>query len=200
MGTFGSLAAFSFYPTKNLGALGDAGGIAVSNSELAHKLRSRRSYGQGKSKYEHIDTGWNTRLDPIQAAVLSFNLEHLDEWNRRREAIARQYLDALANTSIGNLAPNNLSDSVWHHFVLSAPNRDFVRNQLKISGIQTDIHYPYAASNIYPLSRFTDSQSRQEFQKAENLSEEVFSLPIGPWMTDTQVEAVCTSLTNLSAY
>ena len=86
VGSLGHAAAFSFYPTKNLGALGDAGCVTTSDEEVANRLRSRRSYGQGANKYEHVDTGWNSRLDPFQASVLSLHLKRLDEWTERRRS------------------------------------------------------------------------------------------------------------------
>lgn len=198
IGTFGTIGAFSFYPTKNLGALGDAGGLSVSDPKLAEKLESRRSYGQGKTKYEHIDTGWNTRLDPIQAVVLTANLSRLDKWNELRVDIASKYLSALTNKGFGNFAPQHVTESVWHHFVLSSQSREVTRAIFEQQGVKTDIHYPYSASSLGPLAPYVRNQLNQEFMNAEKLSKEVFSLPIGPWMNDDQISKVCRVLSNLS--
>lgn len=133
-GTVGHAAAFSFYPTKNLGALGDAGGVTTADREIAAKIRSRRSYGQGSSKYDHVDTGWNSRLDPLQAVFLSLHLTKLPAWTQRRREIAATYVAALGANASAVVGPSTLSDSVWHHFVLSASNRDALQEYLASKG------------------------------------------------------------------
>lgn len=202
-GAVGLAGAFSFYPTKNLGAFGDAGAVVTSDDDLAAIVRSRRSYGQGATKYDHVDSGWNSRLDPIQAAVLSVNLTHLDEWNARRRSIAQAYLIALGNRAFAVVGPHDTSRSVWHHFVLRARDRSGLREFLALRGVATDVHYPYAAYGLEPVKRHIAkthtpvSNSVVAHPVADSLSREVTSLPMGPWMTDAQVEAVVDALSQV---
>jgi dTDP-3-amino-3,4,6-trideoxy-alpha-D-glucose transaminase len=195
-GAAGHAAAFSFYPTKNLGALGDAGGVTTDDPALASRLRSRRSYGQGREKYEHVDTGWNSRLDPIQAAFLMVHLARLDEWTERRRAIAASYREALADAAAATVGPAAIDGSVWHHFVLRAPDRAALRAALAAAGVATDVHYPYSIRDIEPLRplvRYVDDQ----LSRSAQLGAQVVSLPMGPWMTDSQVDHVAGALRTL---
>lgn len=198
VGTFGTLGAFSFYPTKNLGALGDAGGIATDDDEFAELILSRRSYGRGKTKYDHIRTGWNSRLDPIQAKVLSVHLKKLDDWNTRRRFIAETYLKALEGVPESTLAPATSNESVWHHFVVQSAHREALIRELAARGVTTDIHYPYAASSLGPLSRYVLRQDKHQFQNAEKLASTVLSLPMGPWMNEAQIYQVAGSLADIA--
>lgn len=194
-GSLGDLAAFSFYPTKNLGALGDAGAIVTSDARWAEIARSRRSYGQGATKYEHIDTGWNSRMDPLQARILIRSLAHLDADNARRREIATSYREALADAATAVVGDAYLRDSVWHHFVVRATNREALRVHLQESGIATDVHYPYAFDDLEP-TRSTRS-TPPELHAARRLSRSVVSLPIGVWMTDGQIDRVTEALREL---
>lgn len=197
-GTVGLAGAFSFYPTKNLGALGDAGAVTTSDDGVAAIVRSRRSYGQGATKYDHVDSGWNSRLDPIQAAVLSVHLTHLDEWNTRRRSIASAYLNALGERASAVVGPQDASRSVWHHFVLRAKDRAGLQEHLAFCGVATDVHYPYAAYDLEPVKmHIATSGSVVPHPVADSLSREVTSFPIGPWMTDAQVEAVADALSRV---
>jgi dTDP-3-amino-3,4,6-trideoxy-alpha-D-glucose transaminase len=158
--------------------------------------RSRRSYGQGSHKYEHADTGWNSRLDPLQAAFLMVHLERLDDWTSRRRAIASAYQHALADALDATVRASTLEGSVWHHFVVRASDRDALRAALASSGVSTDVHYPYSISDLAPLRpvvRYVD----QELSRSVQLGAQVVSLPIGPWMTDGQVEQVAAALRSL---
>jgi dTDP-3-amino-3,4,6-trideoxy-alpha-D-glucose transaminase len=194
-GTVGTAGAFSFYPTKNLGALGDAGAVVTSDGELAERVRSRRSYGQGATKYDHVDTGWNSRLDPIQAAILSLQLRHLDDWNNRRREIATNYFAALGQRSTSVVGPRDVAESVWHHFVLRSPDRPALRAFLAENDVTTDVHYPYAAYSLDPVQlALTDFGRTQRFPVADALAEQVTSLPIGPWMSDEQIGRVSSAL------
>lgn len=200
VGTFGDFGAFSFYPTKNLGALGDAGGIATSDSNLNNISRSRRSYGQGQTKYDHVDLGWNSRLDPVQAAFLSTHLPHLDEWNGRRREIAKYYLGQMGALQDRVIGSKNPEKSVWHHFVLRASDRDKAQNIASEGGVQTDIHYPYSAEMLIPLkSIMRQSQPVIALHNSNELAGSVLSFPIGPWMSDLQVEQVGSALKQISA-
>ena len=197
-GSVGDASAFSFYPTKNLGALGDAGGVTTNDAAVAAKIRSRRSYGQGASKYDHVDTGWNSRLDPLQAAFLSLHLTHLDTWNARRAEIAGRYLEALGENSAGAVGSASSEGAVWHHFVLTASDRTALREYLASRGVSTDVHYPYSIRDLAPMRAvLAESALATEFPIAEAFGRSVVSLPIGPWMSNDQVEIVASALTDL---
>lgn len=192
-GSIGDGGWFSFYPTKNLGALGDAGGITTDDASVAATVRSRRSYGQGRQKYEHVDTGWNSRLDPLQAAFLMVHLARLDGWTQRRRAIASVYQAGLQDVLGATVAPQTLEGSVWHHFVVRASDRTGLRATLAEAGVGTDVHYPYSIRDIDPLRprvRYVD----RELSRAAQLGAQVVSLPMGPWMSDAQVEHVAAAL------
>jgi dTDP-3-amino-3,4,6-trideoxy-alpha-D-glucose transaminase len=194
VGSLGDAAAFSFYPTKNLGALGDAGCVTTSDEMIAERIRSRRSYGQGANKYEHVDTGWNSRLDPFQAAVLSLHLSRLDEWNERRRSIAGRYTNAIGNGA-GMLGTGDRESSVWHHAVLRATDRSALRTYFGQVGIGTDVHYPYWIGTVAPMQEYLKAPVHErDFPGAVALASEVTSLPIGPWMTDDQVDVVVAAL------
>lgn len=195
-GSVGDFAAFSFYPTKNLGALGDGGALTTSSSELASVVRSRRSYGQGLTKYEHVDSGWNSRLDTLQAAFLSRSLSRLSANNARRRAIADTYLRALGALAAGVVGAAHIDESVWHHFVLRTTDRVAARTWLAKRGVATDIHYPYYFDTVTPMIAFPHSG---ELQNSQTLSEQVLSFPVAPWLTDEQVATVAAALAALPA-
>jgi dTDP-4-amino-4,6-dideoxygalactose transaminase len=200
VGTVGDAAAFSFYPTKNLGALGDAGGVTTSSAAVAERVKSRRSYGAGTSKYEHVDTGWNSRLDPLQAAFLSLHLKSVEKWTARRQKIATIYLEALGERSAGVIGPTNVSDSVWHQFVLRASDRTKLRDFFSARGVTTDVHYPYAVHELAPMKALMNEVSlAASFPIAESLGAQVTSIPMGPWMSDVQVEQVAAALRDVPA-
>lgn len=191
-------AGFSFYPTKNLGALGDAGAVTTSDDAVAATVRSRRSYGQGSSKYDHVDTGWNSRLDPIQAAVLSVHLRKLGGWTTRRREIAATYKEALGARTSAVVGPVDIQGSVWHHFVLRAQNRAELQSALRAGGVHTDAHYPYAVTSLAPMQGLmAPAAVGVRFPVAEALAQQVVSLPMGPWMTQDQVDQVAGALAAL---
>ncbi|HEY0258742.1 MAG TPA: DegT/DnrJ/EryC1/StrS family aminotransferase [Lacisediminihabitans sp.] len=197
-GAVGTAGAFSFYPTKNLGALGDGGAVTTSDGELAARVRSRRSYGQGATKYDHVDSGWNSRLDAMQAAILSLQLRHLDEWNSRRRQIATTYFSGLGERASSVVGPRDVSDSVWHHFVLRSPDRAGLRAFLAENGVTTDVHYPYAAYRLEPVQRVLGAELRERrFAVADTLADQVTSLPMGPWMSDGQIDQVADALSRI---
>ncbi|MDL9980298.1 DegT/DnrJ/EryC1/StrS family aminotransferase [Microbacterium sp. ASV49] len=195
VGSWGIAGAFSFYPTKNMGALGDAGAIVTSSSELANRARSRRSYGQGSTKYDHVDTGWNSRMDPIQAAILTGGLKRLPADNSCRRDIARTYLDALADAPSAVVGAHKFESSVWHHFVVRATDRDQLRNYLASRGIRTDVHYPYAFDTLQPTRATLESGADLPVSRA--FAKSVLSLPIGAWMTSSQVTLVAEALSSI---
>src|SRR5262249_15287448 len=137
----GDLAAFSFYPTKNLGALGDGGAVVTSNAEFAEKARSLREYGW-KERYISESVGINSRLDPIQAAILSVKLRYLDQENARRREIAALYSNALKTLPLKLPVQAAEAEHVYHQYVIRVADRDLLRRHLSENGIQTAIHYP----------------------------------------------------------
>jgi dTDP-4-amino-4,6-dideoxygalactose transaminase len=201
VGSCSDAAAFSFYPTKNLGALGDGGAVTTNDPSIAARIVSRRSYGQGKTKYEHVDTGWNSRLDPLQAEFLSIHLSKLDAWTEKRRHIAARYIESLDEDRFSSIiGPHSPKESVWHHFVLKSPLREDLRSLFHSQGIMTDIHYPYHIKDLKPLvSKLSEDTNRKDFNVANSLGCQVFSLPIGPWMDESQVSQVCDLLASTSS-
>jgi dTDP-4-amino-4,6-dideoxygalactose transaminase len=186
-GTWGDFGAFSFYPTKNLGAIGDAGSVVTNDESLAIKARSFVNYGAVPgNKYEYQFHGINSRLDPIQAAVLSINLKSLDSWNTRRQEIARMYIDSFKESGIKFLPMER--DSVYHHFVLFSENREVTRKRLENAGVKTEIHYPESAGRSF--SKFQENALPELLTTASNFARTTLSIPISPWMTDSSVHTV----------
>ena len=184
-GAWGEFGAFPFYPTKNLGALGDAGAISTNSDELAAKVRMIANYGSDKkNKYKYICLGVNSRLDPVQAGILSVNLKKLDLWNNRRRNIAEKYLqnvDGLKNDLIKS------EDSVWHHFTILVKNREQVMKLFNENKIGTEIHYPELASDIY--SKLTNNVLGN-FPNARYFVSHVLSIPIYPWLDKKAIRRV----------
>ncbi len=191
-------AAFSFYPTKNLGALGDAGAITLNDSGVVQRLRSRRSYGVGNNKYEHVDTGWNTRLDPIQAAILSAFLPGLAAVTERRMKIAEKYASLIDEPNNKLVRSSRPGENVFHHFVVRATSRSAFQKEMSEKNVMTDIHYPYFFNSLEPIRHKHEEVGRAlaPLPNSMRLADEVVSLPIGPWMTEDQVDQVSTSLGN----
>ena len=182
-GTWGDIGAFSFYPTKNLGALGDAGALVTNKLELATRIRSIGNYGSvpGK-KYSYLLPGVNSRLDPIQASVLTVNLKYLDKWNSRRQEIASCYLEVIKRVGINHLHAD--ATSVWHHFPILVNERDAAVSTFKSRGIGTEIHYPKNASANYAAILGVDEDS---FPVSTYIANHIVSLPMSPWMNDSQI-------------
>ncbi len=176
-GALGDAAGFSFYPTKNLGAFGDAGGITTDDDELAHTLRLLRNYGS-REKYYNDVKGVNSRLDEMQAALLRVRLQHLEEWNARRARIAAIYLEGLRDTEL--LLPLVAEGAlpVWHLFVVRSRVRDRFQQYLKEQGVQTLIHYP-VPPHLQPAYADLD-MAAGTYPLSEAIHREVLSLPIGP--------------------
>ncbi|HEX8737340.1 MAG TPA: DegT/DnrJ/EryC1/StrS family aminotransferase [Pyrinomonadaceae bacterium] len=183
-GSLSDAAGFSFYPGKNLGAFGDAGAIVTSDDELADAVKLLRNYGS-RVKYYNEVKGFNSRLDPLQAAFLSVKLKHLDDWNARRQAIARKYIEGLSNCSKIVLPPLiEEAESVWHVFVIQCTERDALQNFLKRRGVETLIHYPVPPhlSQAYA----PDFAEKPDFPLSERLAATVLSIPISPYLTDAE--------------
>lgn len=184
-GTMGTAGAFSFYPTKNLGALGDGGAIVTHDASLAERLRSLRQYGQ-VDRYRHVLRGVNSRLDELQAAVLSVRLPGLEEANRRRAAIANAYFEALSDTAVRPLPALPSRRHVFHLFVVRTESRERLRAELAKRGVQTLIHYPIPVHRHEPYADLAKGPVSLKY--SERLAREILSLPLYPEMSDAQVE------------
>jgi dTDP-4-amino-4,6-dideoxygalactose transaminase len=196
-GSFGAAACFSFYPAKNLGAFGDAGAVVTSRPELADQIRSLANHGRshGSSHYEHDYIGTNSRLDALQAIVLSGKLARLDAWTERRIALATRYEKLLGGPEFSDAglrltATAPLARHVYHLFVVRVAAREGVRAELAERGIQTGVHYPVPCHLQPPLRRFAE----RPLPVAERAAGEIVSLPMFPHMSDRQVDYVCESL------
>ncbi|HEX8555187.1 MAG TPA: DegT/DnrJ/EryC1/StrS family aminotransferase [Sphingomonas sp.] len=187
VGAHGDAVAWSFYPSKNLGAMGDAGALTTDDPEIARRVRILGNYGSAR-RYVNEVRGVNSRLDPLQAAVLGVKLRHLDVWNDRRKTIAALYLDRFAGTDIGLPHVPNWADPAWHLFVVTVSDRDAVAVKLADQGIQTVIHYPIPPHRQQAYADLGLGEGA--FPVAERLAGEVLSLPIGPHLTMEQAERV----------
>ncbi len=187
-GSLGDAAAFSFYPGKNLGAFGDGGAVTTNNDALAEKLFSLRNYGSPR-RYHHELLGENSRLDTVQAAVLSVKLRHLDRWNAARCRVAGRYADGLIGLEGLHLPfVNPYAEPVHHLYVVRTPRRDELMAYLQDKGIGCIIHYPIP---IHLQEAYASNGWKQgDFPNAEQASREILSLPIFPTMTDEQVDYV----------
>lgn len=187
IGGHGDVVAWSFYPGKNLGALGDGGAVTTNDPDIADRLHVLRNYGS-RVKYINEVQGYNSRLDPMQAAVLRVKLRHLDAWNSRRDAIAQRYLEELRPT--GMLLPQvaNWAEPAWHLFVVRHPQRDRLQQALTAAGINSLIHYPKPPHCQQAYAGF--GFAVDTFPLAARLADEVLSLPMGPHMLPRHVDAV----------
>jgi dTDP-4-amino-4,6-dideoxygalactose transaminase len=188
-GGVGGGFAYSFYPSKNLGALGDAGAITTNDSELAKVLFSLRNYGS-EIKYHNDYMGVNSRLDELQAAFLNVKLPHLDQENQRRREIAKRYLSEIKNPKIGLPFYDNSQNHVFHLFVIRTKNRTELQNYLTENGIQTQIHYPIPPHKQKALKDF----NHLSFPITEQIHNEVLSLPMSPVLTEEEVGFVIETL------
>ena len=193
-GSLAGGAALSFYPGKNLGALGDGGAIVTDDDELADWARVARNYGS-RVKYQHTLRGYNTRLDAIQAAVLQVKLKRLDEWNRTRRARAALYDDLLSSIGLHIPIVQANVESVYHLYVIQCPERDRVLKSLHDRGIGAGIHYPHSI-----LSQPAFAQGcvvPQPLTHTDTLCDEILSLPLCPYITEEQVLEVAETISSL---
>ena len=187
-GSSGVAGCFSFYPGKNLGAFGDAGAVVTTDAGLAGRIRMLRDHGRAAgSHYRHELAGTNSRLDALQAVVLTAKLARLEAWNAARRSIAARYHAALAGTPARLQAPVPGTWGVHHLAVVRVPGRAQVSADLAAMGVQTQVHYPVPCHHQVPYQRFAD----RPLPVAERCADEVLSLPMFPHMTDEQVERVC---------
>jgi dTDP-4-amino-4,6-dideoxygalactose transaminase len=190
VGTFGSGGAFSFYPTKNLAALGDAGAIVTNDAGVARAVRMLRNGGQER-RYQHDLAGVNSRLDEIQAAVLRVRLPHLAAHTARRRVIGRFYRDALAAHL--EMPPERDPGHVYHLFPVRSPARDGLRSHLERAGIGTLVHYPRSLSEEAALA----GCRRGPCPHAEGAAQELLSLPLHPRLSDADLRRVVTAVAAL---
>ncbi len=190
-GGVGDAAGFSFYPGKNLGALGDAGAVTTNDPDIADRIGVLRNYGS-RVRYVNEAQGYNSRLDPIQAAVLRVKLKVLDAWNVRRNKIAASYTAALEGTGLVLPSVPPWAESVWHLYVVQCSERDALQKALGDVGIATLIHYPVPPhlQQAYASTGYVKGQ----FPIAERLASQVLSVPIGPQLDDVSVAAVVAAL------
>jgi dTDP-3-amino-3,4,6-trideoxy-alpha-D-glucose transaminase len=197
VGALSGIGALSFYPTKNLGALGDGGAVLVNDPDLAARLRRLRNGGQ-TDRYHHAEPGINSRLDEMQAAILRVGLRHLEAANARRRELAALYRSELAGAEgLGLPGEQPYARPNHHLFVVRHPRRDQVMAALKERGIGTLIHYPVP---LHLQGAFASSGGRRgDFPVAEKAAGEIFSLPLYPEMTDAQAHAVAAAVRELAA-
>jgi dTDP-3-amino-3,4,6-trideoxy-alpha-D-glucose transaminase len=191
-GAGGFAGAFSFYPSKNLGAMGDAGAVTTDDAVIADEIRLLREHGQAR-KYEHRREGWTSRLDTIQALVLLHKLPMLDSWNAQRRAAAALYLDTL--TDVGDITPAPVpagSNPVWHLFVIRTSSPTELAEHLLAHGIQTGRHYQVPP----PLSEAYAGYGLGDFEVAERVARECVSLPLFPGITAAQLGRTVEALIN----
>ncbi|AZB71775.1 DegT/DnrJ/EryC1/StrS family aminotransferase [Synechococcus elongatus] len=214
VGSFGDCGCFSFYPTKNLGACGDGGLVTTNNPEVAERLRSLRQHGM-RVRYYHDEIGLNSRLDALQAVILSIKLRYLDEWNQQRQAIAHRYSEAIAAIP-GLVAPSVHPDAdhVWHQYTVRVRScgdrrrcvsnpcdrqglcRDWLQQQLQAQGVGSMIYYPVPVHLQQAYSQL--GYKAGDFPEAERAAQEVLSLPMFPELTEDDQAQVITALKDLA--
>lgn len=191
VGSFGDIACFSFHPSKNLAAAGDAGAVATSNSEIDQTLRTLRSLGQ-KNQNEHVAIGFNSKLDAIQARILSCKLPHLDQWNVRRREVAHQYRERLAGLPLAFQSTTPDEQHVYHLFQIRTVRRDELLAHLVADGIDAVVRYP---TPIHLQRAFAQYGWRKgQFPVSERLAEQSLCLPIRPDLSEGEIDYVCASI------
>ncbi len=195
IGAHGNAVAWSFYPGKNLGALGDGGAVTSDDLKLTERIRVLRNYGS-RVKYLNEVQGFNSRLDPIQAAVLRVKLRYLDRWNARRKTLANQYRKGLAGCSLVLPFVLEQVEPAWHLFVVQHPQRDALQRALTDAGVSTLIHYPVPPHK--QLAYAAAGYGADAFPLASSIAERVLSLPIGPHLSDADVQKVVAAIVDVS--
>lgn len=189
VGTFGDVATFSFYPGKNLGAMGDAGAIICDDKNIADRMAKFARHG-GLTKGVHDIEGINSRLDGMQAAILNVKLNHIKEWTKKRQKAAKKYINHLSSVKALTLPNIGLHKShVWHLFVIQHPERDKLSKYLNDNNVQTSINYPIALPFLKAYERYNHKHS--DFPNAYFNQSRILSLPIYPEIEDEQIEYVC---------
>lgn len=191
IGGHGDIVAWSFYPGKNLGAAGDAGAVTTNHAGLAEQVALLRNYGS-RERYVNEVQGYNSRLDPVQAAVLRVKLRHLRDWNARRARIAARYSSEIASNAIVLPHVPDWAEPAWHLYCIRHPERDGLRDRLAAAGVETLIHYPIPPHLQRAYAEL--GYGRGAFPIAEDMADTLLSLPIGPAMRDEQVDQVISAL------
>lgn len=191
IGAHGDAVAWSFYPGKNLGAMGDGGAITTNDEKIADRIRVLRNYGS-RVKYVNEVQGYNSRLDPLQAAILGVKLKYLDDWNCRRGAIASLYQDKLANSQLTIPYVPEWAQPAWHLYVVQHPARNSLQKYLKDAGVETLIHYPIPPHRQAAYEK--EGMKDRSFPLADRLADRVLSLPVGPHLSVDQADDVVKNL------
>jgi len=191
IGSFGDMACFSFYPTKNLGAMGDGGMVVTNHAELAQKAKQLREYGWGRERFVSHQTGWNTRLDELQAAVLQVKLKHLESDNTTRINIAASYNREIKNSNIILPLVRDNSKHVFHLYVIRVKNRDKFIKYMNQNEIGTAIHYPYPIHKQPAYKKLYG-----DLNETDNITKEIVSLPLYPGMTKGDISTVVHTVNN----
>lgn len=194
-GAWGALGCFSFYPTKNLGAYGDAGMVVTNDPELADSVRMLRHHGS-RMAYRHEVIGYNSRLDELQAAILRVKLKRLERWNARRREHAALYRRLLAAEPFGLPAEHGRGVHVYHQFTVRAPMRDALRDKLAARGVASAVYYPLP---VHRQPVYGAEHGKLSLPASEQAAREVLSLPIYPQLTEAQVRRVCDALAAAAA-
>ncbi len=192
VGSFGDVACFSFYPTKNLGTFGDGGMVVTNSEEIKERLLLLRDYGR-KGRYEHILKGYNSRLDTLQAAILRVKLKHLDEWNEKRRKNAHLYAKLFKENNIDLVLPNesDYAKHVYHLYPVRVKDRKSVMEKLAEKGIRTLMHYPIP---IHLQDAYKDlGHKKGDFLISEKCCEEILSLPMYPELPEEEIKYVVAS-------
>jgi dTDP-4-amino-4,6-dideoxygalactose transaminase len=186
VGNIGDIGCFSFYPTKNLGAYGDAGMVVTNNEKLADKIRMLRNYGQS-DRYHHEFMGINSRLDELQAAILRVKLKYLDNWNEKRRSLARLYNQLLQNTDVVLPVEKDYAKHVYYLYVIRHKKRDKLQKHLADQSIETLIHYPVP---IHKQKSYAAMGYAADLPVTEQICNEIVSLPMHPWLTESDITQV----------
>jgi dTDP-4-amino-4,6-dideoxygalactose transaminase len=194
-GAWGALGCFSFYPTKNLGAYGDAGMVVTNDPKLAELVRMLRHHGS-RITYRHEMIGYNSRLDELQAAILRIKLKHLDHWNAQRRERAGLYRRLLAGSPVGLPVEHGRGAHVYHQFTVRAPLRDALREELAARGVASAIYYPVP---VHQQPVYAPEYGSVSLPVSERAAREVLSLPIYPQLTESAVKSVCDALREAAA-
>ena len=191
VGSIGHVGAFSFYPGKNLGAYGDAGGLVTNDDDIARRIRLLRNHGQDPDgKFRYLEPGYNHRMDGFQGAVLQVKLPHLDGWNERRRQVAARYIRNLSDVAgIATPVEADYAYHVYHLFVIRCPSRDDLARDLVRNGVQTAVHYPRPL-HLTPAFEGLGYR-RGDFPVSERCCDEILSLPMFPELQDEQIDYVC---------
>lgn len=195
VGSIGHAACFSFFPTKNLGTIGDGGLITTSDDQLAERIRQLRHHGS-KRKYIHERIGYNSRLDELHAAILTIGLEHIDRWNSARMKLAERYREKLAAHPLLKIAqPAAERTHIYHLFCLESPERERIMEGLKQAGIQSAVYYPLPL-HLQEAYRELD-YSRGDMPVAEQMAERLFAIPLSPFLHEDEQDLIISSLWNI---